>query len=30
MIITLLPALIAFLIFQKQIYNGVAAGAVKE
>ena len=29
-IITLLPALIAFLIFQKQIYNGVAAGAVKE
>lgn len=29
-IITLLPALIAFLLFQKQIYNGVAAGAVKE
>ncbi|HCA74900.1 MAG TPA: sugar ABC transporter permease [Bifidobacterium sp.] len=29
-IITLLPALIAFLAFQKQIYNGVAAGAVKE
>lgn len=29
-IITLLPMLILFLIFQKQIYNGVAAGAVKE
>lgn len=29
-IITLLPALILFLIFQKQIYSGVAAGAVKE
>ena len=29
-IVTLLPALILFLIFQKQIYNGVAAGAVKE
>lgn len=28
-IITLLPALILFLIFQKQIYSGVAAGAVK-
>ena len=29
-IITLLPALILFLIFQKQIYSGGAAGAVKE
>lgn len=29
-IITLLPMLILFLIFQKQIYNGIAAGAVKE
>lgn len=29
-IITLLPMLILFLLFQKQIYNGVAAGAVKE
>ncbi|NEG69892.1 carbohydrate ABC transporter permease [Bifidobacterium sp. BRDM6] len=29
-IVTLLPALILFLFFQKQIYNGVAAGAVKE
>ncbi|KAB8286890.1 sugar ABC transporter permease [Bifidobacterium ramosum] len=29
-VITLLPMLILFLIFQKQIYNGVAAGAVKE
>ena len=29
-VITLLPALIALLLFQKQIYNGVAAGAVKE
>lgn len=29
-IVTLLPALILFLIFQKQIYSGVAAGAVKE
>ncbi len=28
-IISLLPALILFLLFQKQIYNGVAAGAVK-
>ncbi|WP_240541604.1 carbohydrate ABC transporter permease [Bifidobacterium callimiconis] len=29
-IITLLPMLILFLAFQKQIYNGIAAGAVKE
>lgn len=29
-VITLLPMLVLFLIFQKQIYNGVAAGAVKE
>lgn len=29
-ILTLLPMLILFLLFQKQIYNGVAAGAVKE
>lgn len=29
-IITLLPMLILFLIFQKQIYSGIAAGAVKE
>ncbi|MCI1978971.1 MAG: carbohydrate ABC transporter permease [Bifidobacteriaceae bacterium] len=29
-IITLLPALVLFLLFQKQIYNGIAAGAVKE
>ncbi|MBM6699540.1 carbohydrate ABC transporter permease [Bifidobacterium pullorum subsp. saeculare] len=29
-IITLLPMLILFLVFQKQIYNGIAAGAVKE
>ncbi|MCI1219158.1 MAG: carbohydrate ABC transporter permease [Bifidobacterium sp.] len=29
-IITLLPMLILFLIFQKQIYNGIAAGSVKE
>ena len=29
-VITLLPMLILFLVFQKQIYNGVAAGAVKE
>ena len=29
-IITLLPMLILFLLFQKQIYNGIAAGAVKE
>ena len=28
-IISLLPALIVFIIFQKQIYSGVAAGAVK-
>ncbi len=28
-IISLLPALMVFLLFQKQIYNGVAAGAVK-
>lgn len=28
-IITMLPALILFLIFQKQIYSGLAAGAVK-
>ena len=28
-IITLLPMLILFLLFQKQIYNGIAAGAVK-
>lgn len=28
-IITLIPALIVFLIFQKQIYGGLAAGAVK-
>ena len=28
-IMSLLPALIIFLLFQKQIYNGVAAGAVK-
>ena len=29
-IITLLPMLILFLIFQKQIYSGIAAGSVKE
>jgi multiple sugar transport system permease protein len=29
-IITLLPMLILFLVFQKQIYNGIAAGSVKE
>lgn len=29
-IITLLPALILFLILQKQIYSGLTAGAVKE
>lgn len=29
-VITLLPMLVLFLIFQKQIYNGIAAGAVKE
>ncbi|MDO5521361.1 MAG: carbohydrate ABC transporter permease [bacterium] len=29
-IISLLPALIVFLLCQKQIYNGIAAGAVKE
>lgn len=29
-IITLLPMLILFLLFQKQIYNGIAAGSVKE
>ena len=28
-IITMLPALILFLIFQKQVYGGLAAGAVK-
>ena len=28
-IISLLPALIVFLIFQKQIYSGITAGAVK-
>lgn len=28
-LITLIPALIIFLIFQKQIYGGLAAGAVK-
>lgn len=28
-IISLLPALIVFLLCQKQIYNGIAAGAVK-
>lgn len=28
-IISLLPALIVFIIFQNQIYSGVAAGAVK-
>ena len=28
-IITLLPMLILFLIFQKQVYSGMAAGAVK-
>ncbi|MDE7478346.1 MAG: carbohydrate ABC transporter permease [Lachnospiraceae bacterium] len=28
-IITLLPALIIFLVFQKQIYSGLTAGAVK-
>ena len=29
-IITLLPMLVLFLIFQKQIYSGIAAGSVKE
>lgn len=29
-ILTLLPMLVLFLLFQKQIYNGIAAGAVKE
>lgn len=29
-VITLLPMLILFLVFQKQIYNGIAAGSVKE
>ena len=28
-IIALLPALIVFIIFQKQIYSGLTAGAVK-
>lgn len=28
-IITIIPAVIVFLIFQKQIYNGLAAGSVK-
>mgnify|MGYP002512532385 CR=1 FL=1 len=28
-IITLLPALIIFILFQKQIYSGLTAGAVK-
>lgn len=28
-IITLLPALIVFIAFQKQIYSGLTAGAVK-
>ena len=29
-ILTLLPMLVLFLLFQKQIYTGIAAGAVKE
>ena len=28
-IISLIPALVVFLIFQKQIYSGLTAGAVK-
>ena len=28
-LISLLPALIVFIIFQKQIYSGITAGAVK-
>ena len=28
-IISLLPALIVFIVFQKQIYSGITAGAVK-
>ena len=29
-IITIIPILLLFLIFQRQVYNGMAAGAVKE
>ena len=28
-LIALLPALIVFIVFQKQIYSGITAGAVK-
>ena len=29
MLLTLIPSLIVFLIFQKQVYAGLASGSVK-